>query len=240
MKMLDAQIVAELADKLGKEPATIKKNVYLLAKSFPGCTKNAVAQIYAMQHHKTVFRLLDKEDRNSMPNVSVEKSQVRVPEARKRSTKKEQIIQFLQLESDEFYKRDHVTEINRAYTYKCYTACFVLCRKVVENLILDVMELKFPRNVGANLLRYFDPGQRRYRDFSVLLTNLSKASADFGPDAKLVERTVSLAEPFKKEANDKAHSWYHVVKSATELDKIGVQDIVDLLQELLKRTRAAS
>src|SRR5947199_6041539 len=161
MKRLDPRIVTALADKLDKEPSTIMKDVYLLAKSFPGCTKNAVAQIYAMQNHKTVFRLLDKDDRNSMPNISVEKSQVRVPEAQKKTRKKERIIEFLRLKSYESFKRDHVEEINRAYTYKCYTACFVLCRKVVENLVLDVMELRFPRNEGDNLSLYFDTSQRR-------------------------------------------------------------------------------
>lgn len=74
------------------------------------------------------------------------------------------------------------------------------------------MELRFPRNVGGQPPAWFDPAQRRYRDFSQLLANISKREDDFGPDAKLVERIVSGAEPFKKEANDTAHSWYYVVK----------------------------
>jgi hypothetical protein len=239
MKKLNPRIVAQLARKLVKKPATIRKDIYLLASSHPSSTKNAVAQIYAMKHGKTVFRMLDKEDRQSMPSVTVERAPVRVQEARTRKVKTERIVQFLKLEADESYKRDHVAEINRAYTYHCYTACFVLCRKVIENLVLDVLEIRFPRNAGDNLVMYFDKNQGRYRDFSVLLSALSERSGEFGPDAKLAQRIVALAEPFKKDANDKAHSWYHIVKSPKELDELGVQDIVDLLGELLKKTRSA-
>ena len=237
MKKLNPKIVAELADKLTKKPTTIKKDVYLLAKDFPTSTKNAVAQIYARKYHKTVFKMLDKEDRGSMPNVEVVKSSVQVKEARQKPRKKEQIIQFLQMKSYESFKRDHVEEINRTYTYRCYTACFVLCRKIIENLVLDVMELKFPRNEGDNLSLYFDTSQRRYRDFSELLANISSKKDDFGPDSKLVERIVSKANAFKRQANDTAHSWYYIIKDPKELEVLHVQDIVDLLETLLERTR---
>src|SRR5205809_2278508 len=124
MKKLDSRIVDSLARKLDRKPATIKKDIYLLAPRFASSTKNAVAQIYAMRHNKTVFRLLDKEDRNSMPSLSVEKAQVHLSGAQRNKSRGERITKFLSLESDEFYKRDHVEEINRAYTYRCYTACF--------------------------------------------------------------------------------------------------------------------
>src|SRR5947208_3974451 len=99
MKKLNPKIVAELAKKLNKEPSTIKKDVYLLAKDYATCTKNAVAQLYARKYGKTVFPLLDKDDRASMPSVAVQKPQVLLQEAKKRQSKKQNIIQFLRLES---------------------------------------------------------------------------------------------------------------------------------------------
>lgn len=240
MKRLDPRIVAALAKKLGKRPATVKKDVYLRAKNYPASTKNAVAQIYARENRATVYPMLDKEDRQSMPIVEYDRTPIRVREKDPRKVKKEKIVQFLRLEAEESYKRDHVAEINRAYSYRCYTACFLMCRKVVENLVLDVLELKFPRSVGDNLEIYFDKSQGRYRDFSVLLGALSEHSAEFGPEAKLAQRIVALAAPFKHDANDKAHSWYHIVKSPNELDALGVQDIVNFLQELFKKTRAGA
>src|SRR5437879_11547245 len=111
MKKLDPRIVAELAQKLDKNPATIKKDIYLLVRKHPSATKNAVAQLYAEQNGRTVFRLLDKEDRGSMPNITVDKPHVRVVQTQKKPRRKEQIIQFLQLKSYESFKRDHVAEI---------------------------------------------------------------------------------------------------------------------------------
>ncbi len=234
MKQLDPEIVSALSKKTGKKESTIKKDIYLLASSFPSSTKNAVAQQYARRHGATVFKYLDDEDRLSMPPVSERAPSVSsLPVARQRA-RKEHILLFIRTTSKEFYKVDHVEEINRAYTYRCYTACFVLSRKVVENLVIDVLRTRFPPGPRGNLDLYFDASQSRYRDFGILLKNLSDHRKDFGPDSSLVERIVGLATPFKKEANDKTHSWYHIVKNREELDRMQIQDIIDLLEQLLK------
>lgn len=233
MRKLDSRIVKVLAEKTGRQGSTVKKDIYLLARKFSACTKNAVAQIYAMERGHSVLKLLDKEDRASMPNLSVEEPVTLKKKEGVQRRRKDRIVQFLCTRSTEFYKVDHIAEINRAYTYRCFTSCFVLCRKVVENLIVDVLRAKYPPNVAGNLELYFNSAQGRYCDFSVLLRNLGDRSGEFGPDAKLVERIIALATPFKKESNDRAHSWYYIVKNRSELDGMNVQDIVDLLEQLL-------
>ncbi len=233
MKRLSPDIVIALAKKLGKKESTVKSDIYRMSSSYPSSTKNAVGQIYARKHGETVYRLLDADDRISMPNLAVEKPVVKIVNST-RKLQKERITQFIKLTTTESFKRDHVDEINRCYTHKCYTACFVLCRKVIENMVIDVLRAKYPTNIAGDLDIYFDAHQGRYRDFSVLLRNLSQRSGDFGPDSKLVDRIVSLTDPFKKDANDKAHSWFHVVKNREELDKLQIQDIIDFLTVLQK------
>ena len=39
---------------------------------------------------------------------------------------------------------------------------------------------------------------------------------------------------FKDDANDKAHSWYHIVKSRKELDDTNFQDIIEMIVRLEK------
>ncbi len=234
MKRLDSEIVRLLSTKTRKKASTVKKDIYLLARNYSSLTKNAVAQIYALRHGTSVLRHLDADDRASLPNLAIEPPVVLKSKAGRRFGKKDRIVAFLRTSSSEFYKIDHVTEINRAYTFGCFTACFVLCRKVVENLFIDVLRAKYPANIPGNLSLYYDVAQRRFLDFGLLLKNCSARSKEFGPDSKLVDRVVELATPFKKEANDRAHSWYYIVKNRDELDKMHVQDIVDLLERLTR------
>lgn len=68
MKTLSPKIVKKLSQDLNLSESTIKKNIYLLAKRYPRATKNALAQIYAQKNRKTILRMLDKEDRESLPS----------------------------------------------------------------------------------------------------------------------------------------------------------------------------
>ena len=71
MKKLSPKIVKRLSQDLDLSESTIKKNVYLLAKRYPQATKNALAQIYAQKEGKTILRMLDTEDRKSLPSGRV-------------------------------------------------------------------------------------------------------------------------------------------------------------------------
>lgn len=70
MKNLSQKIVDKLSIDLGISGSTVKKEIYLLARRYPQATQNARAQIYAQAKGQTVFRLLDKEDRQSLPSTN--------------------------------------------------------------------------------------------------------------------------------------------------------------------------
>jgi len=60
----------------------------------------------------------------------------------------------------------------RAYTYMCYTAVFVFCRKIMENLVADIPRAKFPPITREHKELYFDVSRGRIRDFKELLASL--------------------------------------------------------------------
>ena len=112
MKILSPKIVKKLSKDLILSESTIKKNIYLLAKRYPGATKNALAQIYAQQKGKTVLRMLDNEDRQSLPSLSVAAPiRVKVPQVKLKKVKKEEklstkqgLIESLKLKARRFVK----------------------------------------------------------------------------------------------------------------------------------------
>ena len=230
MKRLDKRIVEKLTKLLHKTQGTIRKDIGNLAKNYPSCTSNTRAQIYAQKHGKSVLRFLDGEDRTSLPNIEV--VPIRVEQKAKKVGKKERIVQFIRYPSDDPFRKAHVDEVNRAYTYKCWISVFVICRKIMENLVADILRLKFPGNTKENRELYYDFGRNRVKDFEDLLRSLKSKKTEFEMEEKLVEKTIAVVQPFKKEADQKAHSWYHIVKNRAEIDRMEVQDIFDLLYAL--------
>lgn len=66
------------------------------------------------------------------------------------------------------------TEINLGYKLGLYSSVVVLCRKLVENLLIDILRKKYPRNKKGNLKLYFDKNGGRFHDFGILIDNLEK------------------------------------------------------------------
>lgn len=235
MKKLDANIIAILAKKLSKKGVTVKKDIYLLRRSYPTSTLNAVAQIYAQTYGQTVYRKLDKEDKNSLPNILLEKEKITLKQkAKNLKPSRKQIIELIKYDTTDYFRKGHIEEVNKAYTFGCYTSVFILLRKIVENMLIDILRHKFPPSSLENKELYFGTSQNRFKDFSVIITNLGKKSSSFGIEKKLVERVVDLSKSLKDITNDKTHSWFHLVKNKAEIDDLNPQMVIELISQLEK------
>jgi hypothetical protein len=228
MNHLNPEVLDFIVRKTGKAESTIRKNISLIRRKFPKCTINAAAHIYAIENKFSIMQKLDFEDKSSLPNLEIEN----VPIVKARGGKiAKKIIRFISYESTNYFISGHINEVNKAYTNGCYTASFILIRKIVENLIIDILHCKFPeKSDKKNKELYFNISHQRLHDFSIVLENLYKKRMDFGIEGKgLIERLYQLAKILKKDANDKAHSWFHLVESKTEFDNINVTQIFQLI-----------
>ena len=230
MKQLNNKIVSYLAEKLNKSPTTIRKDIYILKGSYGSCTSNAVAQIYAKQHGSSVLKKLDAEDKACLPNIQVNAP---IVIQGKKIEKKEKIHNFFDYDTTGYFIKEHIKEVNRAYTKGCFTCANILIRKIIENLIIDILRSKYPPNSLQNKQLYFDTVKNRYLDFSIVLNNLYSKKTDFGVDEKkIIERLHQLAKELKDSANDKTHSLYYIVKQRRELDDMDIRSIIELIKKL--------
>lgn len=142
------------------------------------------------------------------------------------------IIELVKYDTADHFIKGHIDEMNRAYTFKCYTSVFILARKIVENLIIDILKKKFPEKGRANKELYFDTNQKRLKDFEDILKNLRGKKNDFGSENKAVERLCDLAGKLKENANNKTHSWYHLVEKKKEVDDLNLNTIFELIKKL--------
>jgi len=233
MSKLKPEIIAFLMKKTHRKEATIRQNVSFLRRKYPKLSINAVAQIYALQNNTNILTKLSPEERISLPNMDIEKS-VKVIQKTPDESSKRKIIEFVKYETNDPFVKAHITEINKTYTYGCCTATFILCRKVAENMLIDIIKKKYPQNKRENIELYFDTAKGRTKEFSEILSALAKKASDFGPDKALLERIINRAGQFKDDANNKVHSWYHIVRSRKEIDDTNFQDIIDMIIKLEK------
>lgn len=141
---------------------------------------------------------------------------------------------FVSYETTDHFINGHFSELNRAFNSDCYTSVFILTRKIIENLIIDLLRKKYPPNNKANKELYYDTAQGRFCDFGIILDNFNKKKGDFGVDKVAVERLYAHAKSFKQNANDKTHSWFHLVETKKEIEDLNITQIFELIKQIEK------
>lgn len=232
---LKPEIVTKLAKYTGLAESTLRKKISQNKIKNPSLTSNASAHFIARMHDKSLLQMLDDEDKNSLkgypdpqtthPKVKNVTSEVK---NKRKPVNKKPIITY---QSDDYFIKEHIKETTRAYYAKCYTCVFILTRKILENLLIEIIRKKFPSE--PDLILHISAN--RYHDFSKILKNLYDKRAQFGIEGKsLIKRIHQVVKPFKDDANDKAHSWYHIVKLPTEVDDWQFDSIFELIMKLEK------
>lgn len=104
---------------------------------------------------------------------------------------------------DDFYE-DLQAEINKAYNYGLYSSVFVLVRKFLENLLIDLLRKKYrSQDVGL----FFDTSQNRFHNFSILIENLKEKQLDFRPiEPAINSDLIEIINDFRQKGNSSAHS----------------------------------
>jgi len=229
---LDPRILEKLI-KLTEGEMTeqsIRTTLSNIRREHASLTLNAAAQVFARKRNRSVARWLKPEDRETLKTIKIEK--VKIPTTRTRQKKK--IIKMASYETEDKLLQKHIDEINEAYTCGCYTATFVLCRKVLENLIVHhILKKKYPKKAEQHRSKYWDFDRNRILDFNRILANLRVSSNDFVSEKSLVERICQLADGFKETANEMTHSRYHIA-TKREIDNKNFQHILDLIGSLEK------
>ena len=104
---------------------------------------------------------------------------------------------------DDFYRR-LIAEINRAYAYEMPMALSVTVRKLLENLVIDILRKKYSTN---HLELYYDTSRRRFQSFSLLLDNLKKKKGEFHYISdSLNSDAIRTLEQYRGTGNAGAHS----------------------------------
>lgn len=133
---------------------------------------------------------------------------------------------------DNFYQR-LIEEINNTYQNKTYTSTLILSRKLIENLLIDLLRKKFGSESKEDVEIYYNIKDGRFHDFAYLVKNFEERKDKFLVDKELVEEFVRLVKPFRKGANSKTHSIIHFIENKEDLIQFNIGNMVDLLMRLM-------
>lgn len=233
-KQLKKEVREHLAKTLGMKPDVIAVRLSEIKRDHPQLTPSAAAQELARRKGKSIMRFLDDDDRKALASIhnGVAFSPIIVRAHKNRNGKRTSLKPILLFPSADPFIERHISEINGTYHASCCTATFILCRKVMENLIVRILKKKFPDSKSRIL--YEDTSSRRSLDFSIVLGNFYDSRTKFSISASsAIERIKQKATPFKNDANDKAHSLFHIA-SKKEMEDANVQEIFDLITVVMK------
>lgn len=123
-----------------------------------------------------------------------------------------------------------IADINSTYRLGVNDAALVLSRKLIENLLIDILRKKY----GTDRLDlYFDTSTKQFENFNTLKENFEENISDFEyysdtPDSELI----SLIDEFRHTANRGAHS---IELNLTESEMEDYSDKLEMIAQVLFR-----
>lgn len=104
---------------------------------------------------------------------------------------------------DDFYI-ELQEQINKVFISEIYPAVRVLARKMLENLLIDILRKKYSMK---NIDIFYNPAQNRFQSFSILIENLEDNLSDFQPIEPAINKEfVNKIDDFREKGNASAHS----------------------------------
>lgn len=104
--------------------------------------------------------------------------------------------------ADDFYA-PLINDINRCYHVGVNDAVLVLLRKLIENLLVDILRGHYGKQ-KINL--FFVPSQGRFHSFSTLLQNMKENTPDFKMYYPKIGDLLDEVDEFRESGNSSAHS----------------------------------
>lgn len=192
--------------------------------------------------HGTPYHNLKQFMQKSLKIFAAKRKEIEGKKSKSKTTKKTRTktskttrttdVKFLETDltyPNRFYKNLE-EEINKAYENDMPTACMVLSRKMIENLMDNILEKMFPKRIEV---RFLTGQNARRHDFYLLRKHLmeNKGNKRLKPDQiQLLKKIDPLLEPFRKEANKNSH---YIIEFYDEIEKVEKTKVVNIIEMLL-------
>lgn len=100
------------------------------------------------------------------------------------------------------YYYDLINLINDCYSLKLYPVIPSLIRKILENMVIDILRKKYGM---TDITKFYNPHEGRFLNFRTLLDNLKENLSDF-TGTSLDNNVINKIDDFRVQGNSYSHS----------------------------------
>lgn len=152
-----------------------------------------------------------------------------------KGTTRTELVDFSSRYPSIFYKNIE-DELNQCYMRGLPNATLMLSRKIIENLLFNLLQEKFRKQIDLR----FNTKQNRPHNFSTLIENLEKKIGEFDSEQKnILYSVIPLLKEFREKSNKGAHKLYEYADNIEEIDKLKIPTIIqhelDLIKDVQKK-----
>jgi hypothetical protein len=140
---------------------------------------------------------------------------------------------LIKSEFEDYFLTNISEELNGVYRAGFYNSTLLLARKLFENLLIKLLEHKYPKNTDGNLDLYFDNSKNRYADFSHLIKVLRDRKQDFTDGHSTVQRFITKLEKLTDLTNPTAHKLTYNA-SRDDVSSLDFQELLELYKIIAK------
>lgn len=145
----------------------------------------------------------DDKYRLTYPGLDYYGEFVNIPE-HSREVRHESFVEVTDID-EEFYET-LIRDINKCYRIGVDDATFVLTRKLLENLVIDLLRRQYG-DTKSGVELFYNMENRQFRKLSTLLENLEDNISDFEHFSNRLDNDlISEMDEFRDSANAEAHS----------------------------------
>lgn len=135
---------------------------------------------------------------------------------------------------DDFY-RELVNQINKCYRYKLFSVLRILVRKLLENLVIDLLRKRYGMQ---NVDIFYDADRGRFHAFSYLLEQVENRLQDFQAISPSFDKDfIRTLQKYRETGNSNAHSIdVFVDQESVDEDREEINHAVKMLVRMIEQT----
>ncbi|WP_406656994.1 hypothetical protein V7O62_00180 [Methanolobus sp. ZRKC2] len=135
---------------------------------------------------------------------------------------------ILEIELGEEHYNSLKVEMNSTFRLGMFISTFLLSRKLIENLLVDILRLIFPPTSDENISLYFDIKNQSFKDLDILSETFAKKKKELPFKASVVDEILIALERMKYEDKPTSHSGI-IIPERQDILSYRIEETVEML-----------
>ncbi|TQD26147.1 hypothetical protein [Methanolobus vulcani] len=124
------------------------------------------------------------------------------------------------------------TEINTCFKQGFYMASLELSKRLIQNLLVDLIRSNFPLAGEGHRSLYYDYLKEDFRNTDELLKELSEKKHDFNVNPDAIDYLIELIGPMEPKKKPESHS-FGVIPKRKDIQNLRIEEAMELIIQLI-------